>query len=319
MVSLPNIVQDHQRGPLFQQRSQSFLARLNAYGSSDKGTRTGQFNNGTGFNTTVSALAVQPDGKVLVGGAFTSYNGVSNVRIARLNADGTNNTGTGAGQFNTGAGFNGTVNALALQPDGKVLAGGAFTTYQGVTATRLARLNTDGTNHNTDVPLAGATYVFNPGATAGATRVVTTAGSYTVTATDPATGCTYTSAPPVVVTIQPAPTISSFAPNPAVAGQAVTLTGTNLGTYSSLVVNGVAATNGITNVSSTSLTFRVPPTAPASGTTTLTTPSGTASSTALAVTPAVAPGNALNFDGVDDYVAGTNHVLHTRSYSAEGG
>ena len=173
----------------------------------------------------------------------------------------------------------------------------------------IARLNADGSLNNADAPLAGATYVFNPGATAGATRVVTQAGAYTATATDPATGCTYTSAPPVVVTIQPAPTISSFAPNPAVAGQVVMLTGTDLSNYTSLVVNGVTATNGITNASATSLTFRVPPTAPASGTTTLTTLGGTASSTALMVTPAVAPGNALAFDGVDDYVAGTNPLL----------
>ncbi|WP_168674478.1 LamG-like jellyroll fold domain-containing protein, partial [Hymenobacter artigasi] len=286
-----------------------YIARLNANGSSDRGTGAGQFNTGAGFNSTVSALALQPDGKVLAGGLFTAYQSVANTRIARLNADGTNNTGTGAGQFNTGAGFNNVVSALAVQPDGKVLAGGAFTTYQGVTANRLARLNPDGTNHNADVPLAGATYVFNPGATAGNTRVVTQAGSYMATATDPATGCTYTSALPVVVTVQPAPTISSFTPNPAVAGQAVTLTGTDLNTYTSLVVNGVTATNGIINASSTSLTFRVPPTAPASGTTTLTTAGGAASSTALAVTPAVAPGNALAFDGTDDYVAGTNPLL----------
>ncbi|WP_226163070.1 LamG-like jellyroll fold domain-containing protein [Hymenobacter terricola] len=282
------------------------IARLNADGSTNTGTNPGQFNTGTGFNNQVNTLALQPDGKVLVGGLFTIYNGGaagSTNRIARLNADGSTNTGTNPGQFNTGTGFNSTVNALALQPDGKVLVGGLFTTYQGVANTRIARLNADGSTNNTDAPLAGATYVFNPGATPGATRVVTQAGSYTATATDPATGCTYTSAPPVVVTIQPAPTITSFAPNPAVAGQAVTLTGTNLSTFTSLVVSGVTATNGITNASSTSLTFRVPPTAPASGTTTLTTIGGTASSTALVVTPAVAPGNALAFDGVDDYVA----------------
>ena len=281
------------------------IARLNADGSNNTGSGAGQFSIGTGFSSTVSALALQPDGKVLVGGAFTTYNGSSNIRIARLNADGSNNTGSLAGQFNIGTGFSSTVFALALQPDGKVLAGGTFTSYNGTTSgvNYLARLNADGTLNNADAPLAGATYVFNPGATTGNTRVVTTAGSYTATATDPATGCTYTSAPPVVVTIQPAPTITSFTPNPAVAGQAVTLTGTNLSTYTGLVVNGVAATNGITNVSNTSFTFRVPPTAPASGTTTLTTNSGTASSTALTVTPAVAPGNALAFDGVDDYVA----------------
>ena len=36
----------------------------------------------------VCATAVQPDGKIIIGGAFTTYNGVSRNNIARLNANG---------------------------------------------------------------------------------------------------------------------------------------------------------------------------------------------------------------------------------------
>ena len=47
------------------------------------------FATGTGFNDYVYAVAVQADGKVLVGGNFTSYNGTSGQnRLIRLNADG---------------------------------------------------------------------------------------------------------------------------------------------------------------------------------------------------------------------------------------
>ena len=100
------------------------------------------FITGTGFefNSTVNAITLQPDGKILVGGDFTTYNGVVQYRITRLNADGTRDTG-----FNSGAGFNSTVNAITLQPDGKILVGGAFTTYNGFTRGRITRLNADGT------------------------------------------------------------------------------------------------------------------------------------------------------------------------------
>jgi uncharacterized delta-60 repeat protein len=114
--------------------SRSGIARLNANGGLDT-----TFNPGSGANGQVSAVALQPDGKVLIGGAFTSFNGLPRSGVARLNADGSLDE-----SFATGSGFNNTVNALALQPDGKILIGGAFTSYNGATRNRLARLNADG-------------------------------------------------------------------------------------------------------------------------------------------------------------------------------
>ncbi|MGI4739002.1 MAG: LamG-like jellyroll fold domain-containing protein [Janthinobacterium lividum] len=99
----------------------------------------------------------------------------------------------------------------------------------------------------------------------------------------------------------PAPVIGSFSQTPAGRGQIVTLTGSNLDKTTSLIVNGVDATATITANTATSLTFQVPATAPVTGTTILATPNGTASTTALAVRDA--PGNALAFDGTDDYVS----------------
>ena len=98
--------------------------------------------NGSGFNGNVRAVLVQPDGKVLVGGTFTTYNGVNCAdNLVRLNANGSLDTG-----FNgTNAGFDRGVAALALQPDGRVLAGGMFATYNGLDCPDgLARLNADG-------------------------------------------------------------------------------------------------------------------------------------------------------------------------------
>ena len=95
---------------------------------------------GTGFDNVVYAIAVQPDGKIVVGGLFSTYNGVTQNRITRLNADGTRDT-----SFTIGTGFNQEVLAIAIQSDGKIVVGGFFTTYSGTTQRFIARLNTDGT------------------------------------------------------------------------------------------------------------------------------------------------------------------------------
>ncbi|HEX6289423.1 MAG TPA: delta-60 repeat domain-containing protein [Herpetosiphonaceae bacterium] len=106
------------------------IARLNADGTLDT-----SFNPGTGANSAVYALALQPDGKVLLGGIFSIVGGTARTRIARLNANGSLDT-----SFDPGTGANGTVHALALQPDGKVLLGGAFWAINGTARSRIARL-----------------------------------------------------------------------------------------------------------------------------------------------------------------------------------
>ena len=96
---------------------------------------------GTGFNDSVAAVAVQPDGKIIAAGWFTAFNGVQRTGIARLNANGTLDAG-----FNPNVtAFASYVNALALQPDGKVIIGGGFTSVNGVARNQIARLNADGT------------------------------------------------------------------------------------------------------------------------------------------------------------------------------
>ena len=102
---------------------------------------------GGAFGAEVDVLAVQPDGKIIVGGEFTVLGGITRNRIGRLNANGTVDTA-----FNPNA--NDAVISLAVQPDGKIVVGGVFTTLGGATRNRIARLNSTGTLDT----------AFNPGA-----------------------------------------------------------------------------------------------------------------------------------------------------------
>ncbi len=132
------------------------IIRLNA-----DGTRDGGFITGTGIYGAANlpyTIVLQTDGKILIGGVFLMYNGVSARYLVRLNADGTRDGG-----FNqTGTGPGGYVHTITLQPDGKILIGGSFTTYNGVSAKYLVRLNTDGTHDSafaqTGTGLSSAVY-----------------------------------------------------------------------------------------------------------------------------------------------------------------
>ena len=114
--------------------SRNRVARLLADGSLDD-----TFDPGTGANATIWTMALQPDGKVLISGDFSTINSAPRNRLARLNADGSLD-----GTFNIGSGLNGAANAITVLPDGKILIGGAFTTYNGGTRNRLARLQSNG-------------------------------------------------------------------------------------------------------------------------------------------------------------------------------
>ncbi len=111
------------------------IARLNANGSLDLG-----FNPGSGAGAAVRAIALQPDGKVVIGGSFTNVNGSSRTYVARLLS-----TGAVDPAFHPGAGGDAPVLALGLQPDGRILAAGDFHAFNGVNRNRLTRLMPDGT------------------------------------------------------------------------------------------------------------------------------------------------------------------------------
>lgn len=129
------------------------IIRLNSNGTLDDTFNVG----GVGFNGTVGggqagdsnrSIVIQPDGKILISGQFTTYNGSSFNRIIRLNSDGSVDSsfqiGTG---FDSGAG-SGSISCLSLKSDGKILCSGGFTTYNSVSARFAVLLNSDGTRDN---------------------------------------------------------------------------------------------------------------------------------------------------------------------------
>jgi uncharacterized delta-60 repeat protein len=113
-------------------QARSYLARLTANGSLDATFADARIN-----NLPVSALAVQPNGKVWVGGYFSMIGGHARRGVARLNADGSFDATL------AGPGTDNDVYALALQADGKVLVAGLFTTLDGQARKFLARLNAE--------------------------------------------------------------------------------------------------------------------------------------------------------------------------------
>lgn len=113
------------------------LWRLNADGSRDLGFTPPTFSS----NSFVTALALQPDGKILVGGNFSSINGITRNVFARLNADGTLDS-----LSPSFAGSSGQIEGFIVQADAKIILGGTFGNINGSTGIQnLARLNVDGT------------------------------------------------------------------------------------------------------------------------------------------------------------------------------
>ncbi len=116
------------------------------------GTTAPSFIRGSGFNGYVNALVVQASGRIVVAGDFSEYNGVACGRIARLNTDGSLDT-----SFAAGTGFDRTVNALAIDANGRLVAGGGFANFAGTARKCVARLSADGALDPT----------FDPSATLG--------------------------------------------------------------------------------------------------------------------------------------------------------
>jgi uncharacterized delta-60 repeat protein len=98
------------------------------------------FQIGNGANGDIRSMALQPDGKILIGGVFSSYNSTSTGRFIRLNSNGSRDLTFNAG--NSGA--NNEVLAIAVQADGKILIGGIFSQYNATPRSGFARLNANG-------------------------------------------------------------------------------------------------------------------------------------------------------------------------------
>jgi len=131
---------------VFNTKTANHIIRLNSDGTIDSA-----FQPLSGSNNNIYAMRLQSDNKILIAGTFTTYDGISRNRIARLNPDGTLDT-----TFVVGIGANNTVSSLILQNDDKIIIGGNFTTFAGVSSNRIARLNANGSRDTTFANGAGA-------------------------------------------------------------------------------------------------------------------------------------------------------------------
>lgn len=120
------------------------LARLTAAGTLDTG-----FDSSNGANGIVNAGAVQADGKLLIAGNFTSYNGPSCPRIARINTVTSIDS-----SFNPSSGANGEVFSLKMLEDGRIILTGSFTAFNNQPCNGTMRLMPDGSPDPTIAPSA---------------------------------------------------------------------------------------------------------------------------------------------------------------------
>jgi uncharacterized delta-60 repeat protein len=97
------------------------------------------FKIGSGADDSINSSAIQSDGRIVIGGRFTTINGIPRNSVARLNADGTPDI-----TFDPGIGANGPVNAVALDQDKKILIAGTFSSFNGANRPSIVRLNSDG-------------------------------------------------------------------------------------------------------------------------------------------------------------------------------
>ena len=149
--------------------ARSYIARLNSNGSLDTTfvpSITGSW---------VAIVRVQPDGKLLVGGLYTTVSGVASSGLARLNADGSHDSTFGVG---TGITSGKAIYFLARQADGKVVIGGDFTSYNGTTINRIARINTDGTLDTSFNPGSGVSgvHVYSLAISAAGDKIIISGG-----------------------------------------------------------------------------------------------------------------------------------------------
>ncbi len=119
------------------------IARLNADGSVDTTFNPAGTSSTNGLPHTCDTCAVQTDGRVILGGRFTTVNNVARGYLARLNSDGsldTNFLPIVEAPFSVPP----VVVALAIQLDGKILIGGEFNAVNGTPRNYIARVNPNG-------------------------------------------------------------------------------------------------------------------------------------------------------------------------------
>lgn len=153
--------------------TQKNIIRLNNDGSIDSTFTAGDTAGSLIYNVDLSVslyspiakAVVQPDGNIIIAGAFTKYNGANVKCLVRLTSSGTPDA-----TFNTTTGVERAINELILEPvTNKLIIGGEFTLFGATAVKKLIRLTTTGTldstfsigTGTTDNPVSGCTYCSN--------------------------------------------------------------------------------------------------------------------------------------------------------------
>jgi uncharacterized delta-60 repeat protein len=197
------------------------VARYGTNGSLDPAFGSGGVATGS-FKGSTSSVIVQPDAKIVVGG-FGDQSSGRLAALERLNSDGSLDTNFGTSGAQVGP-FAGTVWALAIQANGKLVADGA-----GGAGFGLARFNPEGDVDTTFGTGGQVTTVINGGGSSGGMSLQAD-GKIIAVGFAP-------SAKNGIPTIalarywgDPVPVINSFtaSPNAVTSGSIVTLTASNI-------------------------------------------------------------------------------------------
>jgi uncharacterized delta-60 repeat protein len=132
----------------------------------------------TATDNVANGVAVQPDGKVVIAGQIPRGGGTE-ISVQRLNRDGSlDTTFNKTGSVTIQADNSDHPNAVALQPDGKILVGGGATARNGAGEYLVARLTPNGT---LDATFGSKGLWLSPGGQVYNLAVLTDAAHTTVT------------------------------------------------------------------------------------------------------------------------------------------
>lgn len=127
------------------------VARFNTNGTRDTNFAMVPFKLGASNSGSGSAIALQSDGKILVGGSFDSVNNVARNNLVRLHTNGTVD-----GTLVSGSSRDDFIRCLSQLPDGRIAVGGAFQSYAGAARSSWVVLDSQGALTPGNVDLRGS-------------------------------------------------------------------------------------------------------------------------------------------------------------------
>lgn len=153
--------------------------RLNSDGTEDTAYYTAL---GTAFSGIVQDCVIQADDSVVMAGAFSAFNGNTRYRMVRIDSTGTEDAAFYGNLGSSVDGVGETINAVALQSDGKIVAVGDFTVFNANGRVCIFRLNSSGTEDTAFYTALGSG--FNNGGTADLKAVAVSAEDLILTGGD---------------------------------------------------------------------------------------------------------------------------------------